>query len=464
MTQKYLIILIFTFSVSIVLSQSMSNLKALDIPQKFVLPAGDQTLEDNESVLSGNIWEVFSDRIYNKTTNKPSSGGVFKVLQYLDRYYVYEIKKKYLHLVKDQNLNSDGTFSESSEDYGWISAENLLLWRHCLVDSDGRNKRVFIFKNQETEGYFADNKEDAALNTADYFQVLHIIKEEKDRSLLSKPVRLFGGKEILNDNIIGWVNNDNFVTFSSNIFAEPHKLVSYMSGNSSSSILNPIFIDKKSIRKSISGKDINPVKLLWSRNINQKLKSTFFRFPIIAIKDSIAEVLVYYPDISYQVGQFNIETEFRNEFYKGYCSLKESQREISYNKVLLFNKTEVLKLLDIYDLLLRLNEEPKDSLTVAHDFRDFFQIDKNITNSMILNMTLESLFHNKFGCCYSNRFNRKTVKALFVAEDRSQFGIYVQIIKENLRQINAIYNNNNANISFLSNGSLYYWLSCSYVQ
>jgi hypothetical protein len=125
------------------------------------------------------------------------------------------MKKKYLHLVKDPNINKDGIFSENSEDFGWIAAENLLLWNHCLVYENGINKRVFIFRNKMTENYFISSQEIDELNTANYFQVLYILKAEKDRSLLAKSVRIFGGKDILDDNIIGWVNNNQFKTFSS---------------------------------------------------------------------------------------------------------------------------------------------------------------------------------------------------------------------------------------------------------
>ena len=121
MLYKYLLISILTFSFSVVVSQSFSGKKVLDIPQKFVLPNGDQNIEDDEKLLSGNVWEVFSDRTYNKTTNKPGGGGVFKVLQYLDKYYVIDVKKRYLHIVKDPEINTGGILSNQSEDFGWIS-------------------------------------------------------------------------------------------------------------------------------------------------------------------------------------------------------------------------------------------------------------------------------------------------------------------------------------------------------
>jgi len=462
MYYKYLIISLLTLCSFSVFSQQSAAIIAMDIPQKFVLPTGDQGIEDGEELLSGNIWEVYSDRTYNKTTNNPGGGGVCKILQYLDKYYVAERKKRYLHLIKDQNIGSDGTFSNQSEDFGWILAESLLLWGHCLVDEDGRNRRVFLFKNESTENYFIDNN-DSNTNNASYFQVFYVLKEEKDRTLLAIPVRLFGNQEAFDKDIIGWVNNDKFVSFESNTFLAPNQLNRYFTDSIASNILNPIFIDKKSVKKIIAGKSISPVKILWSRNVNQELKPISFRFPFLNSKDSIAEVLIYYPKLSHEVGQFNIDPIYRGEFITGYCSLANSNRELSYMKVLLFTKAELINLLEMYDIFLRISDGSYDSLTIANEFRSFFQIENSITNASVLNTTIETFLNKKFGYCSSNKYNKNNIRTLFIDETKN-YDKYIQVIKNNFRIINTIFNDKSSKLSFSSNGILYYWIPCSYVQ
>jgi len=462
MYHKYLIISLLTLCFYDVLSQQSVATKAMDIPQKFVLPVGDQDIEDGEKLLSGNIWEVYSDRTYNKTTNKPSGGGVCKIIQYLDKYYVAERKKRYLHLIKDQNIGSDGTFSDESEDFGWISAENLLLWGHCLVDEDGRNKRVFLFKNESTENYFINNNDNQS-NNASFFQVLYVFKEEKDRTLLAVPVRLFGNQEAFDKDIIGWVNNDKFVSFESNTFLAPNQIGNYLTDNDASNILNPIFFDRKSVKKLIAGKDISPTKILWSRNVHQELKPTTFRFPFLNSKDSIAEVLIYYPKLSHEVGQFNIDPEYRDDFNRGYCSIANSYTELSYMKVLLFSKAELINLLDMYEIFISISDGSHDSLTIVNEFRSFFQIENSISNTMVLNTTIETFLNKKYGCCSSNQYNIKKLRTLFIDETK-KYDEYFQVIKNNFRIVNTIFNDKSSKISFSSNGLLYYWIPCSYIQ
>lgn len=439
----------------------MIGLKALDIPQKFILPIGDQFLEDDDKVVPGNIWEVYSDRTYNKTTDKPGGSRVFKVIQYLDKFYIVETKKKFLHLVKDPNINTDGTFSEQSEDYGWISSENILLWRHCLVDDNGRNKRVFIFRNEETENYFTSIGNDLQ-NTPKYFQVLYVLKEEKDRSLLAKTVRIYGGHAELNEKILGWVTNDRFAYFSSNVFTEPDPLIDQSSDSELTDIVYPVFFDKRSVKKSSSTGEINPSKTLWNTTKVQELEPTNYRLPIHSIDDKIATVLVYYPDVSYQIGNFNNELEAINKFYKGYCNISVKSKNLSFRKVLLLSKNELANLLEESDLLLRLSDGAYDSITIANQFRNVFQIDQNHTDSMILSTLLSSLYHKKYGCFASNTFNEHTIRELFLMEKESS-NKYFNTIKENLRSLNSIYNNNLSDNFFLSNGIQYYWIPCDYL-
>lgn len=460
---KPLTTLLLIFFISIGYSQSLKGLKALDIPQKFVLPNGDPILEKEVEHLPGNIWEVFSDRTYNKTTERPGGGDVIKVLQYLERFYVVETKKKYIHIVKDPEINSDGSFSHLSEDFGWIDMEKMLLWRHCIVDESGRNKRVFIFKNEETDSYFEKNVNDHN-NATNNFQVLYVFKEGNNSSLLVKQIRLNGYKNEIDTQIIGWVDNEKIYRFSSNIFAEPILInsISLNLNKETPSESHYVFFDKKNVKRAILKNDINLSKVLWSLGSKDEITAHQFRFPIISIQDSIAKVLVYFPHKSFQFGNYSSEIEEINEFYDGYCSMSQTNKKLSYIKALLFNKIELANLLELFDVLLSYKREnSNDSIALARRFRDFFNIHNSVSNSMILGTSFNDLLQKKYGCS-SNTFSSRSIKEIFFSNTESKENYYM-VLKENFRALNLIYNDITPNRSFLSNGNYYYWILCEYM-
>lgn len=458
MHYKYLLVSLFSIVITCSFSQTMTGLKALDIPQKFILPTGDHFIEDDIKVVSGNIWEVYSDRTFNKTTDKPGRGKIFKVVQYLEKFFVVEMEKNFLHIVKDPNIKDDGTFSEQSEDYGWIPLENILVWRHCLIDNNGRNKRVFIFRNKITENYFQSNKTNLE-NTPKYFQVLYVLKEEKNRSLLAKSERIYGNHDELNENILGWVNNNLFFQFSTNIFCEPNPLYYISQDSKTTDIIYSVFFNKRSVKKSALKGKINPSKTLLSLTQDKNLKPTDFRMPIQTIENDIATVLVYYPDVPYQMGTFNYNLEATNMFYKGYCNI--SMKKQLFRKVLLLSKSEVANLLEESELLLKLRKGNYDSTTIANRFRSTFYINQNQTDSMILNTLLASFFNKIYGCSAPNTFNQQAIRELFLKKGTNNE--YFNTIKESIKHLNLIYNDKTSTKFFISNGIQYYWIPCSYL-
>lgn len=439
----------------IIFSQSLSGIKALDIPQNYILPDGQYIYKGDVKKLSGNIWEVFSDRSYNKTTIKPGGGNVSKVLQYLDKFYVMEVSKFQLHIVKDSAINTDGTFSNYSQDFGWISIENLLVWGHCLIDSKGLDKRVFIFKNENTDNYF-NYPEAKEKNTSDYFQILYVFKEEKGKSLLAKSIRIFGNKESLDNSLVGWVSNDLFTSFNTILFAEPRKCM-----NDTSDLLNPVFFKERHAKKINLQGDTDLSNMLWRKSKDIDFKSTSFRFSITNIKENIAEVLVYQPTSPYQIGFFNKELVSTNIFYKGYCNLSDSQCGLSFERVLLLNKSDLVDLLKLYKLLLSSLENRSDSLTIINEFRVFFKIDHEFTNSVILESQLGNLIKRKFGFTNDSFLSNKPLKSIFLLENDISRG-YVEKIREKQRAINSILNEKFSSRSFYSNANQYFWIQCSY--
>lgn len=464
MSKQLTLILFYLFLFSNAQSQQVIGAKALDIPQKFILPNGDQLLSKNEKYLSGNVWEVFSDRIYNKTTIKPTGGGTAKVLRYLEKFYVLEIRKKYVHIIKDTNISKDGIFSSQAQDYGWISSNNLLLWSHCIVDDNYKNKRVFIFRTTETNNYFKD-LEDQKQNEAVFFQILYVLKQEKNRSLLVKKIRLYGNHKEYDNAIIGWVDNNKFITFKTNLFVEPRYKNQETTEIDNSQINHPIFINKKSVKKALSGKKVDPSKILWSMNGSATLKPIFFRFPINSIKEDLVEALVYYPSASNRIGIYNVDQEFNTKFNNGYCSISENPSNLSFNKVLLLSKIEVVSLLDLYDFIYQAITEPTDKLLFINKFRELFNIDESFTDEMLQNSTLDSFLINRYECYSTNNYNKKTINELFIIKNiqNGNNNEYAELIKNNLKSINQLLNNSENDISFISNGMVYYWLPCHHI-
>jgi len=235
-------ILVFLFIVCLfhghfVFGQGKTNSIVEFIPQKFVVPVEDVNLIKTNTVLDGNIWEVFSDRNYNTTQVSPSKSNMFKTLSYLDQYYVVQSHKEHLHIIKDDSLSETGEVSDFAEDYGWIHASKLLLWKHCITDQYGRDKRVFMFKGKQTNDFFEDSDKS---QQPIYFQVLYVYKEENDRFLLSRSSRLTGDSLQLKENILGWVNKALVYSWDDNTFVQPEAINKEVTGQKRT-IYYPVF-------------------------------------------------------------------------------------------------------------------------------------------------------------------------------------------------------------------------------
>jgi hypothetical protein len=451
--------IVVTFSVK---GQKPEGRKALDIPQQLILPERDINLfklKYSES-LAGNIWEVYSDRTINKTYTKPGGGSPYKFLQYLDKYFVVEVKKKYLRIVKDDSLGSDGVFSKYAEDYGWISSENLLVWSHCLVDEKKQNIRLFIFNTKNTGIYFA-GKNSSGQQEPKTFQIVYLFKEGNDKYLIGKSVRLPASKKQIDDHIIGWVDKEIVKSFPSNTFAEPN----IYGEKISETILNPVFSDKRSLQKAFNKGKINEDKILFKVDAGGafELPPVFFRFPVISLDDSTAEVLCYNPGLmEKKVGLFDPALE-KNRFYEGYCNISTDSNLMSYHEVMLLSKVKMAELLGDIDFLIKILSNEQDEPVITQEIGERFPLfaedqDEDTPGQQI---NVSKLFQRKYDCLSTGKLDTPVLN--LILSDNIAKREYIDALKKKIRELSFIYNNTDSDRFFVSNGTNYYWIDCRFL-
>jgi hypothetical protein len=459
------VFLLLFFSTANIYSQDLSGLKAMEIPQQLVLPQQDLLLKKIEDfkVLHGNVWEVYSDRTFNKTYTKPGGGSVFKSLQYLDKYYVAEVKKKYLHIVKDAFLRNNRTFSDSAEDYGWISLNKLLVWNHCLVDANQNNERGFIFYNADTKVYFKNENSNSGV-IPDNFQIVYIFKKDNEKLLIGKSIRLSAKKLLIDESIIGWVNKDLVTLFPSNTFAEPCDEKIYGNEKLPKNIYNPVFLDKRSLIKALVKNKYNLTKILYKRNNNyEKFPPVVLRFPIISMVDTIATLLCYYPELNKNnPGEFNSFLEKTNAFYEGYCNVPIIKNGLSYNRVVLLDKSQLTRLISDINFLLILLTTEQDSDNVQEALKKHF--DKSTKKGISISndsFNFSILFEREYGILSNHLFQSLPLETLFSSSEIKEQ--YISKLKEKIRLLKKIFNNSDSDRLFISNNNQYYWIPGDYI-
>lgn len=433
-----------------VAAQKESALMVEFIPQKYVVPAQDVNLQSTSLVLDGNIWEVISDRNYNTSQVSSSRRTMFKTLEYLEKYYVIESRDEMLHLVKDKNLSEEGILSEHAIDYGWVPASKMLLWKHCLTDDYGRDKRVFMFKNAHTVDFFVDFDQKDESN---YFQVLYVFKEENNRLLLSRSSRLTGDSVQLKKNILGWVNSEHVYEWTHNTFVQPDRLDSEITDEDNINVF-PVFINKGSVKALLKKSRLNSSQVIWKTNPNEVWDYSYFRFPLLSQKDFIGQI-----EYDRNLRQINLhETSTTNlSFNSGYCLLDRGSGINSYKTVMLLSKNQLSELLIILEKLASLlQDEGRDNQT-ALKLLEIFGFRSFIPSKKIENAGLYNLFEWKYGLLPQKKMKGPPFYKIIRLSAEENIAL-IKSLEDAIQVLGSLTYKQSSNNSFFSNGTVYYWV------
>lgn len=172
-------------------------------------------------------WIVCSDRDNNSTYTSASGTSLFKVMGYLEKFYVSEEKDKYLHLYKyEENLKEGGAvlrLKATAQDYGWVQKSKLLLWLRCIETKQQISTKALLTQKAANTNNFSATDTIILLKPLSIYAnpelsskpvaglsmipVLFVYKVEANSLLLGKTYA--SNFHSIVEDIIGWISKDN---------------------------------------------------------------------------------------------------------------------------------------------------------------------------------------------------------------------------------------------------------------
>jgi len=128
------------------------------LPAKFaggVVNAFDSTADAHRLIRP---WIVCAGMPFHETFSKPDSGSPRErhAIGFGDCFYVSDQRSGYMHIYHDLDIGPDMKASIHAEDFGWVSAGDMLLWNHCLVTSNRVNKKIYVYGINDNWQIFVD--------------------------------------------------------------------------------------------------------------------------------------------------------------------------------------------------------------------------------------------------------------------------------------------------------------------
>jgi hypothetical protein len=181
-------------------------------------------------------WVVISDRPDNKLYDNPDGNPNGKSMKFRDYAYVVEQSEgqgDWLRLVKTQVLGREFTDANTVVELGWIKKEKVLIWRNGLrmSTSNVHLKAFTLNKLKDIKNILKEGKRDILplydspdgdkkLGEKTIYQFYFVYKKENDRYLLGTESTLALGN--LNQEIIGWVQQNRIADWSTRLALEPN--------------------------------------------------------------------------------------------------------------------------------------------------------------------------------------------------------------------------------------------------
>ncbi|MCD4745508.1 MAG: VWA domain-containing protein [Bacteroidales bacterium] len=296
MKQFKLILLLCIIPVLGFNQSTLKGKKVLHLPEKYLEPFEDVVLSESDIRQKGVPWEVYSDRIGNKTTKTPGENDNFKSLKFLEKFYVIEEYEKHVRLVKDSKIDYYGILSSEAIDYGYIKKENLLLWSHCLLTVEGKiNKKAMVlntietFRSREANNVikeiapFYKNPELSikANRESRLYEIFYIFKITDKAVLLGKKDRISAGANI-SELIIGWIPRNRITFWDHRIALEPNWKEKAAKERKNEKKKTTVLADVVMAKKFGNGEKVRSRAILWDNDTYTKRSiGDWKRFPIL---------------------------------------------------------------------------------------------------------------------------------------------------------------------------------------
>lgn len=264
------------------------------------------TIDDNNTPLdisgevqSGLPWIVFNDDEGNNSCIKPGNDSILKRnLSFLEAFYVIDETEKYIHIVKDDNLDAmNGTLSQYATDYGWINKKNLLLWNRCLVTKNGNiSKKAMLIITQNflkktnfenIKQYSVNLYKNADRTIPIYYQkdildIFFIYKIKGSSVLLG--ANSFTGKNEVSSDLLGWVDKDMLMFWNNRLCIEPNYNSEAANERKNTGFKTTVFYDLPTALKYSTGTNVSSQGWWYADPFKNRLPGHIMRFPVYKIK------------------------------------------------------------------------------------------------------------------------------------------------------------------------------------
>lgn len=179
-------------------------------------------------------WFVVADRSNVKAYEKPDATSPQKsTLKFLQYYYVVKEDGKWVQLVQGPQPKSNGKWSSSIKDKGWVKKDDVLLWQGSLKSAGANihmkgfilNKLSNISKILEEDSKDFANVYDSPTSKTPsgqlrFYDLYFIYKIENGKMLLGKDY--FLSRNETKDNLVGWVEESKVDKWYTRIALEPN--------------------------------------------------------------------------------------------------------------------------------------------------------------------------------------------------------------------------------------------------
>ena len=282
----------------------------MEIPTKYILPKANVNLGFSASRLAGAFWQVSADRpdvSYFAEINGTEAKGS---LPLLEPVFVYEDQGSHLHVVADTAFLLDGSFSPAAQDLGWVSKEQLLLWSHCLVSSDGQKQNLLSLSlpqpsslglDQSPENYLTQDQMSCFTGPSlqkkrpqalPLFQLCFVYKREKNP--LTGRVSVLLGTEArtplsqsISSVIKGWVAEDMLTDWNQPLALSPNPAAEAVAEREMHQRPLRLFARKEDAERYRRGLAPTPGSVWWEADSVQTA-GRWSRFPLLGEDEDIA--------------------------------------------------------------------------------------------------------------------------------------------------------------------------------
>lgn len=462
MTKLTNILSFFLLSIAFQTIAQITVFKPMGIPINYKLPleeAGDEVVIRQ---INGSVWKVYSDKNNNITYSTSKQEQTKYKIHYMESFYVVNEENNFLHLIADNKFDEDkNQFSLQAKDMGWISKEELLLWDHCLVVKNGEgyaDKKIIFGNNSLDENSFANNLgvttySDAELNEKSdkklHFNEIYFAFKKTEKSVLVGNYKRIGEnpKEV----IVGWVPIEYCYFWDTKEALEPNWETSAASERISFQIKSSLFSTATSAEEHSENSNSSLNTLLWNNDTyDNRKKANWIRFPIVEyLRDNTNVVKVQL---------------IENEFLVAYAALNHKLlSQPMFKKIVLVSNQELNQYLNFLSELIDVSDKVNKRTELTNSLINLVDnyLGDVVEKELIPDKKMNWIFENIF--CYSNAktdFYKNKLSAINNPIDitDADLEMFFNDIKVKYKEIKRIANENNTQISFISNENRYYWI------